>query len=149
MIFDKLHNSRLYENISPLMKKAFTFLKETDLNKLEPGKHIIDGDDLFAIVMEYDTKDAAGGLLEAHRRYIDVQYMVSGKELMGVAQLSAQVPEKEYDEKDDYVLFKDDMSFVKVESGQFTVFFPNDLHLPCIKVNEAEKVRKVVVKVRV
>lgn len=148
MIFDKLHNSRLYEDINPLIKKAFAYLKEADLDKLEPGKHVIDGDDLFAIVMEYDTKDVAGGLLEAHRKYIDVQYMVSGKEMMGVAQLNGQVPEKKYDEKDDYALYKDDMSFVKVDSGEFTVFFPNDLHLPCIKVNKAEKVRKVVVKVK-
>jgi len=149
MIFDKIENSALYENISPLIKKAFEYLKQTDFSKLEIGKHIVDGDDLYAMVQEYDTKDNADAKLEAHRKYIDVQYIISGEELIGVKPLINQEPCKQYDAENDYALYDDTCSFIKVTLGQFAVLFPEDLHKPGIKVVAAAKVKKVVMKVRV
>ncbi len=52
MIFDKVENSAIYENISPLIKKAFEYLKQTDFSLLENGKHTVDEDTLFAILQE-------------------------------------------------------------------------------------------------
>jgi YhcH/YjgK/YiaL family protein len=149
MIFDKIENSAIYENISPLIKKAFEYLKQTDFSRLENGKHLVDGDNLFAIVQEYDTKNDADAKLEAHRKYIDVQYVVLGEELIGVSPLVAQTPCKEYDAENDYALYDDTCSFVKVNPKQFAVLFPQDLHKPGIKVNSSIKVKKVVMKVRV
>lgn len=149
MIFDKIENSAIYENISPLIKKAFEYLKQTDFSKMENGKHILDGDDVFAIVQEYDTKNDADAKLEAHRKYIDVQYIISGEELIGVRPLINQAPCKEYDVGNDYALYDDTCSFVKIEPGQFAVLFPQDLHKPCIKVDGFIKVKKVVMKVKV
>jgi YhcH/YjgK/YiaL family protein len=149
MIFDKIENSPLYENINPLIKRAFEYLKQTDFSRLENGKHDIEGDNLFAILQEYETMNDADAKLEAHRKYIDVHYIISGEELIGVKPLINQAPFKEYDAEEDYALYDDTCSFIKVSPMQFAVLFPGDLHKPCIKVEAAAKVKKVVMKVRV
>lgn len=149
MIFDKIENAHLYENISPLLKKAFTYIKQTDFTKLENGKHDIEEDNLFAIVQEYETKNDADAKLEAHKKYIDIQYIISGEELIGVTPLINQIPCKEYDTENDYALYDDTSSFVKITPKQFAVLFPDDLHKPGIKINTSGKVKKVVIKVRV
>src|SRR6185312_12262794 len=107
MIFDKIENSAIYESISPLIKKAFEYLKQTDFSGMENGKHEVDGDNLFAIFQEYNTKNDADAKLEAHRKYIDVQYVISGEELIGVRPLINQAPCKEYDAENDYALYDD------------------------------------------
>lgn len=149
MIFDKIENSSIYENISPLIKRAFEYLKQTDFSGVENGKHIVDGDTVFAILQEYDTKNDSDAKLEAHRKYIDVQYIISGEELIGVRPLIAQTPCKEYDAENDYALYDDNCSFVKINPRQFAVLFPQDLHKPGVKVDGSIKVKKVVMKVRV
>jgi YhcH/YjgK/YiaL family protein len=149
MIFDKIENSGFYENINPLLKKAFTYIKQTDFSKLENGKYIIEEDNLFAILQEYETKNDIDCKLEAHIKYIDVQYMVSGEELIGVNLLIDQTPYKEYDMENDYALYDDTCSFIKITQTQFAVLFPQDLHKPGIKTNVSGKVKKVVIKVRV
>ncbi len=107
MIFDKIENSALYENISPLIKRAFEYLKQTDFSQLENGKHVIEGDSLFAIMQEYDTKNDGDAKLEAHQKYIDVQYIISGEECIGIRPLINQHPCKEYDAENDYALYDD------------------------------------------
>jgi len=149
MIFDKIENSGIYENISPLIEKAFEYLKQTDFSGMENGKHVVDGEALFAILQEYDTKNDADAKLEAHRKYIDVQYIISGEEYIGVRPLINQIPCKEYDAENDYALYDDTCSFLKISPRQFAVLFPQDLHKPGIKVDGSIKVKKVVMKVRV
>ena len=148
MIFDKIENSVLYENINPLLKKAFMYIKQTDFSKLAHGKYVIEEDNLFAIVQEYETKNDADAKLEAHKKYIDLQYIISGEELIGTIPLINQMPSKEYDIDNDYTLY-DTCSFVKITQTQFAVLFPEDLHKPGIKINVPSKVKKVVMKVKV
>ena len=148
MIIDKIDNTNLYVNLGKRIAKAFQYIHSTDFSRAELGRHEIEGEDVFAIVMEYETKELEEGSLEAHRKYIDVQYIVSGAELIAVASLGDQIPSKEYNEKDDYVLFKESSSLIRLEAGMFTIFFPDDLHMPGVKLNEKTKVKKVVVKVR-
>ena len=149
MIFDKIENSALYENINPRIKKAFDYIKKTDFNKLELGKHAIENEDVFAILMEYETKNANDCKLEAHKKYIDVQYIISGTENIGHTPLISQAPSKGYDDKDDYALYDNNCTLIKVEPGQFAIFFPEDLHMPGVKNEAILKIRKVVVKVKV
>jgi YhcH/YjgK/YiaL family protein len=149
MIFDKIENSAIYLTISPLIKKAFEYLKQTDFSGMKNGKHIVDGDALIAILQEYDSKNDSDAKPEAHRKYIDVQYIISGEELIGVRPLINQAPCKEYDAENDYALYDDTCSFVKINPGQFAVLFPQDLHKPGIKVDNSIKVKKVVMKVKV
>ena len=148
MIKDKLEHSTRYESVHPLFKKAFEFLQKSDVSSLSEGKHMIDGDNIFALVQEYKTKSAEGNQAEAHRKHIDIQYVVKGKELMGHTTLYNQTESKSYNDNDDYALYNEEYSFIKVNSGEFTVFFPHDIHMPCIKVNEEELVTKIVIKIK-
>ena len=149
MVIDNLNNARLYYSLHARMQLAFDYLHATNLVSKEPGRYIIDGDNLFAIVQEYDTLDPAGEQMEAHKKYIDVQYMISGEEQVGHALFSGQTPSKEYSAEEDFVLFSDTPSFfTKMQAGTFMIFFPTDLHMPCIKIQESARVKKVVVKVK-
>jgi YhcH/YjgK/YiaL family protein len=149
MIFDKIENCKLYENISPLINKAFDYIKTTDFSKIEIGKHSIEGDDLFAIVQEYDTKNDSDAKLEAHKKYIDVQYIISGEEMIGVEPLLNQKQFREYDSENDYALYDNSCSFIKIAETQFMILFPQDLHKPGIKIKEVARIKKVVVKVKI
>ncbi|HMN24209.1 MAG TPA: YhcH/YjgK/YiaL family protein [Ignavibacteriaceae bacterium] len=149
MIIDKLSNSQLYSGLGERINKAFVYLMETDFSKMELGKYEIDGDNIFAIVNEYQTKDAREGKLEAHKKYIDVQYVAKGSELMGYAPLSTQKVIDEYNEQNDITFFSGEKSFAKVDEEMFAIFFPTDVHLPGIKLNKSAYVKKVVIKVKV
>jgi len=130
------------------MQEAFRYLRDTDLTVIATGRYPIDGDNIFAIVQEYETLDMANEQMESHKKYIDVQYMIKGEELVGLALFNGQIVSKPYSLEEDYMLYADSPSFFsKLMTGTFMVFFPTDLHMPCIKVNEPSKVKKVVVKV--
>ena len=104
---------------------------------------------MFALVQEYETKNDSDAKLEAHKKYIDVQYIISGEELIGITPLINQTPCKEYDAEHDYALYDDTCSFVKITAQQFAILFPEDLHKPGIKISNPSKVKKVVIKVRI
>lgn len=148
MIIDKIENHKLYAKLSERIAKAFAYIVETDLLQTAPGKYKIDKDDIFALVQEYETKDKNECKLEGHSKYIDIQYIISGAEFIGVTSLINQIPTYK-NEKDDYALFDSDYNLIKIGAGMFTIFFPDDLHMPGIKLNQISKVKKVVIKVRI
>lgn len=150
MIIDTLARAHLYAALHEGISRAFHYLQHTDLKALPVGKHLIDGDKLFAIVQEYDTMDAANEKMESHRRYIDVQYVITGRELVGHCMLAGQQISKEYSEEEDYMLYADAPEFfTRFDEGTFMVFFPTDPHMPCISTGAAGRVKKIVVKVSV
>lgn len=149
MIIDKLSNSHLYSGLGERINKAFAYLKETDFSEIESGKYEIDGDNIFALINEYNTKDQSEGKLEAHKKYIDVQFVAKGRELMGYAPLSNQKVIDEYNDQNDITFFSGEKSFTQVDEGMFAIYFPTDVHLPGIKVKETAIVKKVVIKVKV
>lgn len=92
MIKDKIENHHLYRGISERLNQAFDFILNTDLENAEPGRYAIDGDVVRAVVSEYNTRNLDDCKLEAHYKYIDVQYMISGNERMGITTLRDQSP---------------------------------------------------------
>jgi YhcH/YjgK/YiaL family protein len=159
MIIDKIENSHLYRGIGKRIEKAFEYIHNTDLQNIQPGKYEIDGKNIFALVSEYKTKLESEGKLEAHRKYIDVQYVISGEELMGYSPLGnpafaeatagrQQILEP-YKEENDIVFFTGEKSFIKVTSGMFAIFFPEDVHMPGIASGKSSSVKKLVIKVRI
>ena len=146
MILDTLENYSLYSSINERIAKGFTFLRNTDLDAIASGKHDIEGDTLFALVQEYQTKPLNECKLESHKRYIDIQYMIQGEELMGVTTKNNQLVVEQNDEKD-YTFYEGTTSLVLVAQGMFTIFFPDDIHQPCVQVQSAAAVKKVVIKV--
>ena len=151
MILDNLSQCQRYTALSPRFAKAFEFLKKFD-GTLKNGRHEIDGDNVFALVQKYTTKPAENGQFEVHRKYIDVQFVHSGKETILWAPLeSLKDVNMAYDEKQDAALFKlvPTSTPLRLGAGQFTILYPEDGHVPCCEWNGPSEVSKVVVKVKV
>ncbi|MGF7141307.1 YhcH/YjgK/YiaL family protein [Roseimarinus sediminis] len=148
MIYDKITSYQNYLDIHPKFKKAFQYIIETDFSKIEPGKYEIDGSNLFALVQEFETKNEEACKLEAHLEYIDIQYVYIGTEMMGHCLLYEQNPINE-GYKNDVAFFNDHTVNMKVSEGEFIIFYPHDLHKPCIKYIENSTVKKIVVKVKI
>ena len=148
MIIDKIENAHLYKNISERISKSFEYIRTTDLKNLPAGRYPIDGENIFALVSEYQTKLEPEGKLEAHKKYIDVQYVISGEELMGYVPLGNQQILEPYKEENDIVFYTGDNSFTKVSEGMFAIFFPEDVHMPGIASSKSSSVKKLVIKVR-
>lgn len=148
MIFDNIKNKELYLSINEGFKLGFEFIQKVERENLPVGKYEIDGKKVWASVQEYSSKDEAKA--EAHRNYIDIQYIISGKEYMLNANIDLCESMIEYNGEKDVEFFKP-CSTVRVEAnaGDFAIFFPTDVHTPGLKVGENTPVRKVVVKVRV
>jgi biofilm protein TabA len=150
MILDSLARADVYRPLGPRIAAGFDYLAGFDPGT-PLGRHLIDGEDLFAVVQEYETAPATEKRFESHLRYIDIQYLVSGRERMLHAPadtLHVQTPYR--DEKD--VAFYDDppvSSSVLVLPGQFALFYPADGHKPGLMAGGRDAVRKVVLKVRV
>lgn len=149
MIFDAIENVEIYSGLGEKFKTAFEFIKSTDLKSLEDGKIEIDGENIFAIMQKYETKDSDNAKWEAHRKYIDIQYMISGAENMGFVLADYLEVLEKYNEEEDVELLKGLGDFVQVNEGEFVVFFPDDAHMPGLKIKESEKIHKVVVKIKI
>ena len=153
MILDRLQNAEMYKGLGKEIAAALDYLRRTDFSKLSEGRYDIDGDRVFAMVQRYQTKPTTKLAWEAHRRYIDVQYVAEGCERIGYATLSETTSvEKAYDSENDYVLYKATGDLFTVSAGSFAIFAPQDLHAPCLAVGGPETlapVCKVVVKCRV
>jgi YhcH/YjgK/YiaL family protein len=131
--------------------KAFIFLKSNDLSKLEIKRYDIDGDNLYAPISEYLTKNEEDAMFEAHRKYIDIQYVITGSEQMSVAPISMKKDVlTPYDPAKDieFMTVSQSNSF-NATPDRFFIFFPSDIHRPSVRIGENSQVLKVVVKVKV
>jgi YhcH/YjgK/YiaL family protein len=149
MILDKIENAELYSPLSPLLAEGLKFITENDFSQIEAGKFFLKDQLLYAMINDYDTKPEEQCKLEAHRKYIDIQFIVSGEEQIGFTSFHGQKPSVDYNPEKDIVFFEDEVSFFTLKEGHFAIFFPDDLHQPGITLDEVSPVRKVVVKVAV
>jgi YhcH/YjgK/YiaL family protein len=148
MIFDTIENYARYAGLGSNLFAALKFLRENDLAALPVGRQELDGDKLYLLAQEYTTKPVEAGRWEAHRKYIDIQYMVSGSERMGFANLRT-MQLGEYNPEKDFQALTGSGNFVDVFHGSFAIFFPEDAHMPTLAVGAPEQVRKVVMKVKI
>jgi biofilm protein TabA len=148
MILDKLEHAEKYYGQHPRFAKAFAFLKTSDLKNLTAGNHAIDGEHLFAIVAKESADPAKEPKLEAHRKYIDIQFTVDGAYDIGWLALgdckSLHTP---YNEPNDYMLYADPPEFkMTLQPNTFAIFFPDDAH----EINPPKDfVKKIIVKIAV
>lgn len=150
MIFDTIENCEQYYKLHPNYEKAFSFLKDAIKKFPETGKHEILGDDLFASVQAYNTL-TEDGKMEAHKKYVDIQFIVSGKETMIVNDIAKSELTDQYREDWDAAFYKVDESCSKLTltPGCFVVLLPNDAHRPCVAFDGvSEAVEKIVMKVK-
>jgi biofilm protein TabA len=132
MVLDTLAASNRYAGMHPGFARAFEFLSAADLAALAPGRHEIDGDRLYVLIDRRDGRGDEGAQLEAHRRYIDIQYTIDGDERIGWMPLArCTAPDAPFNETKDVVLFADrPTTWVAVPPGSFAIFFPHDAHAP-------------------
>lgn len=151
MILDTLPLWRRYATLNPRFAAGFAFLEQFQPDAAA-GRHEIDGDSVYAIVQRYRTRPLTGMQLEAHRRYIDIQYVAAGREVIQWAPLAglSEVTQP-YDEVNEAALFalSADMVPIPVRTGWFAILFPDDAHAPCAAWGDPDDVVKVVVKVAV
>ncbi len=148
MVIDQLANARLYRALGPRITRALDLLLGTDLTTLELRRYEIDGDAVYALVSEYRSKRQEEGRWEAHRRYIDLQCVASGRERVGYVPLERLTPEP-YDEAKDIMRLVGTGDFLTLEPGQFMLLWPGDAHMPGIAIGEPAAVKKIVVKIRI
>lgn len=150
MIFDTIDNAGKYYRLSHGIRAGLEFLRTTDLVNIAVGRHeIVDG--VYASIQEYTSKSLSEGKFEAHKKYIDIQYVIKGKELVGVADYADFEPLIEYDENKDieFLTMKTTKApeMVELREGQFLILYPDDAHMPSIAAKEPTFVKKAVVKV--
>lgn len=155
MIFDDLLEANRYASLGARLARGLAFVASTDLTTLAEGRLDLEGDDLFVSVSHYETKHKSLGFWEAHRRYVDIQCLATGRERIGWAPLS-KVPCGPYDVEKDLLLAivpgaaAAPGDFIMLTPKRFVVFFPHDAHMPGIAAEGTpEPVTKIVVKVRV
>jgi len=148
MIIDTIRNASVYTRLDRNLAKALDYLASTDFSGIDPGRHDLEGDEVFALVQVYETIPRHMAMWEAHRKYIDVQYMVSGEELVGYADLLSLDASAPYDAEKDCLVPSGEGSFFHAQPGIFLVLYPEDAHMPRVAVDRPLAVKKVVVKVR-
>lgn len=150
MVYDKLDNAALYENMHKGFKKAFDFLR--DYKGMPSGKIAIDGDDVYASVNnEAAAKEINLAKFETHKKYIDIQYILQGEEKFGIQGVSSLKENTPYDEKKDIAFYDgspEKASFINFKANDFIIVFPNDGHLPCCKANGLP-LKRIIIKVRI
>ena len=147
MILDQLSNAAKYTGLKVGLSEAFGFLDQPGVTDLPDGTYEILGTRVYAIVSRTAATPPEGRLLEAHRRYIDIQFVLSGEEEMGWSPRAGRPCAVEYDpEKDIEFLEGAPEAVVRVPPGCFAVFMPSDAHLPLIGNGN---VHKIVVKVAI
>ena len=147
MILDRIENAKQYQGLGLRLKKALRYISKTDFTQLENGTYDVVKDEIFAIVNRFETVDAKSEKPEVHRKYIDVQYVFEGEEVLGFSIKQSQPIFKEYNAEEDFELFDAELDYVKLEKGMFAIFFPNDLHAPSVHLDKVTSASKVVVKV--
>lgn len=149
MIVDDLAQAFKYEQIHSRFKTAFDYLRQTTLEDLTPGKNDIDGENIFAIVVNESLVSIleSSSEFECHNTYIDIQYVFAGEETIGwKSRASCVEPRGIYDPNKDVLFYEDAPDcFFKLHPGQFGIYFPEDVHAPMIGEGN---IRKIVIKVK-
>ena len=141
IIIDKLQNAEAYYDMHPAFEKAFAFLRQDGLAELPADRYEIDGDRLFCMISKGPGRSRAEAKLEAHRKYVDIQYVIAGTDEMGFRPTAdCKLIDTNYDTDKDIEFFKDQPdSWTPVSAGSFVIFFPQDAHAPLVSSGEIHK----------
>ena len=150
MIISSLNDSLLHDNYALCHKRlpeALAALKKLAGENPADGKYVIDGENIFASVMTYDTLPESEKKFEIHEKYIDIQYIIKGEEIIGDARLDTL--DKADGEGTDIAFFSmpKDYNRVHFTEGELAIIFPREPHAPGVAYNTPCTVKKIVVKV--
>ena len=136
----------LQEKIS----EALDFMKNVKFDEMELGRHDIN-EDFFLLIQKYNSKEASEMRFESHKNYVDIQYVVEGKESIGIAAVSAMKVSEAYVPERDVEFYEEPemaAEFVLTD-GSYAILYPADAHKPGVRVGESVPVKKMVGKVRI
>ncbi len=132
MIADCWKNFALYAPLAPEAWALISqFMAEKASADLPTGSYELKGKLLKANVMDMTTKAEANAALEIHHQFIDIQTNVGGNEQTYCRSTQGLVPRADFNEADDYQLFdfdRRDAVPVRLDGGNFVIFFPNEAH---------------------
>lgn len=143
---------RQYKKNPKYWDEAFEFFNNRDLVNLKPGTYVIDSGNVIATVVEGPTKNIQDIMWEAHKDFNDLQYVITGKASMGVAPVTdnAATVTIPYTHSSDIMHFTNDNGqYYDADPGVFFIFSPQEMHRPAIRVPESNKIKRIVIKVRV
>ena len=150
---DNIQNTEKICNLSELINIGLNYLEKSDFSNIENGRYEILGDKVFASVQDYLSKPKESAKFEAHRKYIDIQYIVKGEEQIGVCNISNFNDFTPYDSEKDIVFLtpinENKAEFIRLKEKEFMILMPQDAHMPSIAIDKPSYVKKVVVKVSV
>ncbi len=149
MITNKLYYLKNLKGSNPLLDQAIKFIETTNLYELSEGKHEINSN-IFAVKSSYFTKLEKDALIEAHRKYIDLQIILDGEEIIYGGDIEGYKESIRYDEQKDAAFYKGKASWkLMFKKDDFAIFYPYDVHQPGVMLNTIKKVTKVVFKIYV
>lgn len=151
MIVDRLERAAISSELAGRLRRACAYLREHDFSALPQGRHEID-EDMFFLVQRYETQAEHAVRYEAHRKYVDIQYLLAGHETIHCAELDGILPLMSFDEERDIGFYQDPAEYhaIRLREGELAVFFPGDCHKASFHPagEQPACVEKVVMKVR-
>ncbi|HPE75315.1 MAG TPA: YhcH/YjgK/YiaL family protein [Draconibacterium sp.] len=138
----------LYHENQKHWDQAFNFLKSANLKNLPLGKQELEGEHVFVTVQQYFGKEKPDALYESHKKYIDIQYVIDGEELIGLTTIDKVKVKEPYNEEKDISFYDfDGGDYLKATPEKFFIFFPEDVHRPSITAGDSIQIKKIVVKI--
>lgn len=150
MVLDDKKQLKMYESAGYDAEAAEAFIKRAQEELLPEGKYVLNGENLFAMIQEYETKEREECMYESHRLYGDIQYIVSGEEMIYVAPVEHLEMVEDRTPQEDILFYeqKEEAAALHLKPGMFALFLPQDGHMPCCVYDKVQKVRKIVFKFR-
>ena len=139
------------KDVDDKIKYVIDYIFKLDFSSLQIEKRYQVNDDFYYFVTEYETKDRSECLLESHRKYVDIQYIIEGSEMLETADTSNLILKNEYSDSDDIMFWYpiNDMAKMILREGSVIVFYPNNAHMGCISFNGINNVKKLVCKLKI
>ena len=147
MIVSKIKDLHRYKGLNNNLDTAIDYILKNDLSNLKYGRNEVDNDNVFINKFSYTGAEEIDSFFEGHKNYLDIHIVLSGSEYLGYADVSELTQVTEYDAANDFMKFEGNVkNYIKLEKNDLAITFPEDIHMPKLKVND-EKIEKVVCKV--
>ena len=138
---------RRYVGAVPGLEEALSVIE--GMKTFEVGTYPLSNGGKVVVGDKAVTRDGEGKDLEAHRNFLDIQYIVKGEEIMGWAPTETLTPADEYNPTKDKQMYSGHVDFMRIAEGYCYVVWPEDAHMPGVYLTEPNAVTKLVVKLKV
>lgn len=149
MIYSSIHTNDDLQKYPRGIRLALDYLRSKDFTRMECGTYPIQGKEIYALVQQITTCPVEEKKPESHKKYLDIQYVVAGHEKLGFLADKGEYPVVSCKEEHDIYFYDalENENFIIAGPGDYSIFFPNDIHRPGCIADTPQVIRKVVVKV--